>query len=223
MDWKTFWNKTAQENKAEAQVARIVNGQLMKEDLMDKIASKISLQLSLDATKIVLDVCCGNGQLSYKLLPFCKEVIGVDFSETLIKQAQSLPPSHLKFHLGSAENFGLNQEFDAVLLYFSFQYFESYELGKQVIENLVKHAKPGSKILIGDITDKRKFFAYYNTPKRLFALFKQTINRKNDMGKFWHPNELFQICKELNLKGKIQEQEPWQPYSHYRFDFLIEK
>ena len=117
----------------------------------------------------------------------------------------------------------MNQEFDAVLLYFSFQYFESYELGKQVVENLVKHAKPGSKILIGDITDKRKFFKYYNTPKRLFALLKQTLIGKNDMGKFWHPNELFQICKELKIKGRVEEQETWQPYCHYRFDFLIEK
>jgi hypothetical protein len=41
------------------------------------------------------------------------------------------------------------------------------------------------------------------------------------MGKFWHPNELLKICKELNVNGTIIDQEAWQPYAHYRFDLII--
>lgn len=49
------------------------------------------------------------------------------------------------------------------------------------------------------------------------------IKQKEEMGKFWHPDELFNICNELGLKGKLIPQPEFLPHAWYRFDFLIEK
>ncbi|MFY8190423.1 MAG: class I SAM-dependent methyltransferase [Bacteroidia bacterium] len=223
MNWKHFWDKQALASKGAKQVGRIMVGKELEPKLMLNIAQQISKQLQLKESDKLLDVCCGNAYLSHLLLPYCQSIVGVDFSEKLIAEAQKLGSNRMDFFVGDARNFCLNQRFDKTLLYFSFQYFEDYKTGKEVIQTLWEHTQLGGKILIGDICDKRKFFSYYNSPKKLWNWFKQKLNKRNDMGKFWHPNELLQICEELGIKGKVQAQQTWQPYAHYRFDFLIEK
>jgi|LauGreDrversion4_1035100.scaffolds.fasta_scaffold44645_2 2-polyprenyl-3-methyl-5-hydroxy-6-metoxy-1,4-benzoquinol methylase len=221
MNWQQFWNDKGINISAQEQVARVLKGEPMKEDLLAKIAAKVSVQLELKKEDKLLDICCGNGALTKLLLPYCDEIVAVDFSEKLIDNAKQFGSNRIQFICENATEFSLNQSFDKVLLYFSFQYFESYEEGKQVITNLIKHARSGAIILIGDITDKRHFFNYYNSPKKLFHWIKQRLINKNDMGKFWHPNELLKICDELNVEGTVIKQELWQPYAHYRFDFII--
>ncbi len=223
MNWVEFWDKRGTLQGAAGQVGRVVNGQEMDEVLLKKIAQQIALQLDLKPTDVLLDVCCGNGALSKLLLPYCKEINGIDFSQALMEKAKKDAPPQIHFHCASALDFNLPQQFDKAVLYFSFQYFETYAEGKKVIANMLQHAKPGALLLIGDITDSRKFFRYYNSLSALLRWFKQKINKQNNMGKFWHPNELFKICEELGVKGQLVEQENWQPYAGYRFDFLISK
>lgn len=192
-----------------------------QEELLQRIAAKVASQLQLTSTDQLLDVCCGNGALSKLLLPYCAGVTGIDFSEQLVAVARQNASQHMQFHCSSAEDFELAQRFDKVLLYFSFQYFETYDQGRKVLQNLLAHAQPGALILLGDIPDQRRFLNYYNTPKRWLNLVRQTLSNRNDMGKFWHPAELKSICKSLGVTGTEMQQEAWQPYQHYRFDFLI--
>jgi hypothetical protein len=361
----------------------VIGGVVLDDAWMAKIAARIAVQLDLQQEDNLLDVCCGNGALSRALLPYCHHMVGIDFSENLIKQAQSFESNSItnstntsssnsftnkafvardtpftpktaitnnqendlnaspknagegkevlnkihtdfnpqnysnnnannplqpepktqeneprvspknagegnedlnKIHTdfnpqnysnnnannplqpepktqenelgsnrkndkmnlrqelmcvgvgakeerekgtinyvcGDASNFEVAERFEKICLYFSFQYFESQEKGMEVIANLVKHAKPGARILLGDIPDQRKFFVYYNSPRKMSSWLKQSVTGKNDMGKFWHPNELLKICNALGVKAYVQEQEPWQPYAKYRFDLLIE-
>lgn len=217
MNWKAFWNARVDG----LQVGRVLKGQAMSNDLMQRIASQIAFQLQLKPTDSLLDVCCGNGYVSKLLMPHVKEIYGVDFSENLIQEAQQLATLNMHFVLGDASQFTLTQKFDKVLLYFSFQYFESYSLGKLVLQNLLKHAKPGAIILIGDIPNQEQFFKYYDGPRKWWQWLKQELKGENDMGKFWGKQELLNLCKELGVRGEVVAQESWQPYAHYRFDLLI--
>lgn len=353
MNWKNFWETKALSGGPALQVGRVLGGKVLDDTFLAKIAARIAVQLDLQKDESLLDVCCGNGALSRALLPYCHHMIGVDFSENLIKQAQSFEKNNsgnstnspsltstkskhfdarntegntkiittnipenkldlgnsnasadndnlttnntssstqnnsndttdfpnnseinllekalglnrnkeeinslenalgsdrnnekmnlgqglvdigfgekleeqkatIKYVCGDATNFELGERFDKICLYFSFQYFESVSKGAEVLANLVKHAKPGARILLGDIPDQRKFFVYYNSPRKMSSWLKQSVTGKNDMGKFWHPDELLKICNSLSVKAYVQEQEAWQPYAKYRFDFLIE-
>jgi 2-polyprenyl-3-methyl-5-hydroxy-6-metoxy-1,4-benzoquinol methylase len=383
MDWKQFWETKAHSGGPALQVGRVIGGVVLDDAWMAKIAARIAVQLDLKQEDNLLDVCCGNGALSRALLPYCHHMVGIDFSENLIKQAQSFESNSItnstntsssnsftnkafvardtpftpltaltnnqendlnvspknasvgnedlnkihtdftpqnysnnntnnplqlepktqenelrvspknagegnedlnKIHTdfnpqnylnnnannplqaepktqenelgsnrkndemnlrqelmdvrvgameesekgtinyvcGDASNFEVAERFEKICLYFSFQYFESQDKGMEVIANLVKHAKPGARILLGDIPDQRKFFVYYNSPRKMSSWLKQSVTGKNDMGKFWHPDELLKICNSLGVKAYVQEQEPWQPYAKYRFDLLIE-
>jgi 2-polyprenyl-3-methyl-5-hydroxy-6-metoxy-1,4-benzoquinol methylase len=220
MNWKEFWNEQASVSDPKAQVGRKVSGNLHADDLLDKIADKIALQMNLQSGDSLLDVCCGNGFLTGKLAPKCKEVFAVDFSEILITKAKEIDSKNVNWICDDASQFNLNKQFDKVLLYFSFQYFESNEMAQLVLANLVRHLKPGGILLIGDIPDADFKWRYYNTfLKRFFAIWSQ-VKGKNNMGRFWNKNQLANMLNQLGLEVQLVQQENWQPYSWYRFDIL---
>jgi len=174
-----------------------------------------------------LDMCCGNGLLTSRLAKYCKKIVGADLSEKLIEQASKNYPE-ITFVCADALNpiesssFNFHaQHFTKVNLYFSFQYFITYEKGKIVIDHLRKMLQHGSQLFLGDVPDSSKFFMYYNSPLRILQLVKQSIQDKNDMGKFWSEDELNVICKELNMVGKKLIQPDYLPYSDYRMDYII--
>ncbi|MFN8278939.1 MAG: class I SAM-dependent methyltransferase [Saprospiraceae bacterium] len=222
MNWKHFWNQRARLDNPLIQVARIRHGLVMDEQIMERIAERIKIQLNLTPLDDVLDVCCGNGYLSRLLTRYAKSVTGVDLAEDQINRARRFSEnSKLIFYTADAASFNLERKFDKILLYFSFQYFDSYQTGKDVITNLIRHLKPGGVILLGDIPDQEKIHLYYTTPWLRLKNKIKTAFGKSDMGKFWNREELDQICHSLNVSGRYVTQEDWQPYADYRFDYLI--
>lgn len=229
MDWKSFWNQRGLETDTLAQVARVGGSVAQHQEMLDTIANHIGELLSIQAMDLVLDVCCGNGMLTAALRQKCQSITGVDFADSLIKNAKEQYPSIPFFCADVLNPETLVQQlpksvlFDKINLYFSFQYFESFDKGKQVVTHLAALLKPGGKLLLGDIPDRSRFFVYYHSFQRIAQLIKQQLQNKNDMGKFWSEDELMLICKQLGLHGTYLKQPSHLPYAHYRFDFLIEK
>lgn len=152
---------------------------------------------------------------------FAGQISAVDFSPVLIEQAQK-HGSQINWHCADAAKFELDQQFDCILLYFSFQYFESNRQALAVLRNLSKHIKPNGRMLIGDIPDisKRAFIT------KVFSKVEKPLPpfiRENDMGKFWSKKQLINLCKKAGLEGLALDQQAWQPYSSYRFDLFIQK
>jgi len=226
MNWKSFWNDKGGEENLFAQVARVGGIVQQDEQVIDSIVEHIVQVLDLKKEDTLLDICCGNGLLTSKFAKHCKKVVGIDLSEVLINHAKNNYPE-VEFicadvlELNHSTICKQNLQFDKVNLYFSFQYFEGFDKGKQVIQNLLSFVKNDGKILLGDIPDSIHFFEYYNTPLRIIQLVKQTLQHKNTMGKFWSENELSLICKQLNIKGEKLKQPNFLPYSNYRMDYLI--
>lgn len=61
----------------------------------------------------ILDVGCGSGQLTSKINELVKEVIGIDKSEEMIKDATMKFPE-INFKVADASNFNFETKFDAV-------------------------------------------------------------------------------------------------------------
>jgi ubiquinone/menaquinone biosynthesis C-methylase UbiE len=226
MNWHEFWNKRAKAPDAWTQVGRISKATKNQDEVMQQISRYIAGLLQLQKTDRVLDVCCGNGLLTSYVSGYCSSVTGVDFSEALINQARNNYPERTFYHADVLNKQQLQKEahlYDAIYLYYSFQYLESFDKGMQAISNMLTMLKPGGKLLIGDVPDRAKFFVYYHSWPRLWQLFKQLLVNRNDMGKFWSEEEMQLICQKLKVKGSFLTQPPQLPHAHYRFDFLIEK
>ena len=220
MNWEKFWNKTAKQSGDElAQVQR--NSPKSVKLTVDNIIK----QLDVNSNDTILDVCCGNGLVTNHISKKCNSIIGVDLSENLINFAKE-KFSNIPFHQSKAEEIAAvleNQQFDKIYLQFSFQYFDKPNQGEKVINEMLKVLKPNGLLFIGDIPNHQKLWHYYNSFAKRFFYITSKIRGTNRMGKFWKKEELDSICNILNVKGKFITQDESLPYSHYRFDYLIQK
>lgn len=94
----------------------------------------------------VLDVGCGAGSLSRKLVDAGFEVEALCPSPTLIARAQALVPEGARFHCARFEDFAPHDPFDLVLFSESFQYIKS----ELALAHCQAHLRPRGEVLICD-------------------------------------------------------------------------
>lgn len=229
MNWQQFWQQQGEQSHPLEQVGR-KGGQLVQEDeFLKTYAAYVAGKIDLNKNDVLLDVCCGNGVLTHYLAPYCKQIVGVDFSEQHIAYAkQHYEDNNLSFYCGNAlELNGIAQlkrySFTKSTLCFSFQYFESVPSGLLVLEQMINLLPAEGQIYLADVPDREKWFMYYDTPVKMLRLFKQMLLQKNDMGKFWSEEELAFIAKKCNATGTKIVQPATFPYAHYRMDYHIHK
>ena len=111
------------------------------------------LELNSASKGNVLDVGCGNGLLLSKIANNFNELVGVDYSESMVNKAKMLLPDGA-FTQSEANSLRFkNNYFDRVLCYSIFHYFPSYDYALEVILEMIRVTKPGGLILLGDILD----------------------------------------------------------------------
>lgn len=222
MDWKKYWDKIATNNPDN----KIKQVQRKDEASTFLTVNRISRILEITREDSILDVCCGNGLLTSQIAKKCAHIVGVDQSIKLLEVAKKgSNDMNIEYVNGSALALGKlleGRKFDKIYMQFSFQYFEKRNQGKKVIAEMLKCLKPNGKIFLGDVPECDKFDEFYNTPIKKLRFYKDKLLRKNEMGKFWKVSAIDEICKDNNVKGSVLEQPQECPYSHYRFDYLIE-
>ncbi|MFK7920634.1 MAG: class I SAM-dependent methyltransferase [Bacteroidia bacterium] len=225
MNWKEHWNKVAEKSDPYQQVARIGGKGEMSVLILEETAARIGQVLELKSSDHILDVCCGNGLLTQMILPYCKQITGVDISEGQIALAQDLTIENIDFKVADATGLQsvISGPFDHVVLYFSFQYLETPAQAKACIQQMSELLKPGGRILLGDVPEREKLKVFYPKQKdRLKYELKRRWGRSL-MGRFWSLRELEAMAHPLGLSIKRIEQPTHFPYAHYRADFLLQK
>lgn len=220
MNWEKFWNNVAISSNNEL-------GQVLRNDSksIQLTVNNIVDHLKIGSNDNVLDVCCGNGLITNKISKQCNSIIGVDISSELLEIASS-KYQNIDFVKSSAielSNHFQEGQFDKIYLQFSLQYFDKSGQGEKVISEMLKVLKPRGKIFIGDIPNHQKKWNYYNSISKRFFYITSKLKGTNRMGKFWKKEELDSLCKTFNVNGLYINQEDILPYSHYRFDYLIQK
>jgi cyclopropane fatty-acyl-phospholipid synthase-like methyltransferase len=222
MNWQEFWNSKAEDSSPFKQVGRVSANAEHRQETLELIASDIITKLHLQPGDRVLDICCGNGELSKLIAPHVKQLVGVDFSAKLLDHARSHNAAgNISYHLGDALNFKPDQQFNKAYLYFSFQYFESHAFAGEVLANIKQHMEPGSLVLLGDVPDASRWGVFYKTFLQKLFYFKQKWTGENSMGKFWSEAELDTLAREQGLEGRVLHQNAQLPNAAYRFDYLL--
>ncbi|MFT5969585.1 MAG: SAM-dependent methyltransferase [Flavobacteriales bacterium] len=222
MNWKEYWNNKASAKSSLARVGREDNAALFELTLKH-------LDALVRPTKqmILLDLCCGNGLVSQFFGPKVNRLVGVDLSPVLLSEAKELNLnfSNSSFICADACAFSekLNQQFDVVLLHFSFQYFETNAIASSVLAEIKKALNGDGKVVITDIPDARKLQVFYPGLLGRLRRIKQKTTKTSEMGRFWHPKTLQKIAVENGFAAEILEQDAKLPYSHYRFDVILKR
>lgn len=124
-------------------------------DWVDHAAKRV---LSLKPER-VLDVGCGLGRTLFRVGPYCRKYVGVDFSKPAldyVKDHLNLlenPPIDLWFLHASANQLqGIaNDSFDLVIINGVVMYFPSMHYLVEVIEQSLAIASPDGCIFVGDV------------------------------------------------------------------------
>lgn len=219
MKWEHFWDTQATSSDQAQQVGRISrHGKSLP---LTELANYIVQKIDLNPNDKLLDVCCGNGALSWLLAQNVGEFTGVDLSAKQIERARQMYPEGNWQQL-AAENLGaLNKRYNKITLNFSFQYFTSNRQAMAVLRAMRLCASDDAQLLITDIPDVNFWHLYYpNTKSRLRWLF-QKLTGKESMGKFWQQQKLAELCQKAGFEAVFIQQPDHFPYAWYRFDCLL--
>ncbi|KAG8911749.1 hypothetical protein FRC02_006432 [Tulasnella sp. 418] len=120
-----------------------------------KIAQVMTEQVKLDPeTTSVMDFACGTGLVSINLVPYVKEVIGVDISEAMVEKynekasLNEVSAKKMKAVLLdiSKDKEGLGgKKFDAIICSMSYHHFDQVQ---EMTNNLVEYLVPGTGVLL---------------------------------------------------------------------------
>lgn len=233
MNWKEYWQLQGSVDDPFQQVGRKGGRMAHEEKQLEEFAAYIAAQLELKSSDVLLDMCCGNGILTQHLARYCKAVLGVDFSQRHIDHARTYvtaPNAHFvcgnALHLNKLDLSGIpafSEGFTKSTLCFSFQYFETVDQGKEVVEQIFQRMGADAKLLLVDVPDRDRWFVYYNSIRKMLRLIRQMMQQRNDMGKFWSEDELAFIARATGTSGKKILQPRHFPYAHYRMDYLFSR
>ncbi|HET7047497.1 MAG TPA: GNAT family N-acetyltransferase [Solirubrobacteraceae bacterium] len=113
----------------------------------DAEAELVARLLKLEPGMRVLDVPCGEGRIAGRLARMGCEVVGVDYTEAWIALARKQYPEGA-FHRGDMRSLEYDQEFDAVVNWFtSFGYFDRLT-NDRVLGSFARALRPGGNLLL---------------------------------------------------------------------------
>ena len=172
----------------------------------------------------ILEVGCGSGAF---LMPFYKkkaECVGVDYSKNLLSVAKRIMPN-AKFHIKDARYVRQLKEnrFDFIFIHSVFQYFDSLNYAKTVLENLKYILQKETKLFILDIPSYLKKKHWEKEQIKLLGKKNFLLKYKNLKHIFFKKNFFYNYCKKNNLKLKFLNSNLLKKKSSkYRMNILIE-
>ena len=224
--WKDIWNKSERVNK-------IVLESLIKADGFDsgagsftvnnwiKYTDELYKKLNIQTSDSIYDIGCGSGAFVYPLYLNNYKVGGVDYSNTLIRLANTILPNE-DFSCSEAIDIDLNNKYDFVISHSVFHYFKDLKYAKKVIHNMLN--KSNKKIAIFDLNDTSKKYEYHKIRMKNMNQDEYTKKYKGLEHMFYDKNWFINIANELNLKIEIFDQ-TFKQYSNskLRFNVIMEK
>ena len=162
--------------KRAAQVSRLFATIATRYDLINDVQSfglhrwwkrKLVRLSEVRTNERALDLCCGTGDIAFSLAKRGAQVVGLDFSEPMLRvaltrsQSERAAPDNPKFVSGDAQNTLFpDASFDIVTVGYGLRNLASVELG---LREMIRVLKPGGRLLILDFgkPDNSLWRAFY--------------------------------------------------------------
>lgn len=156
------WDSTGKTITKEAFIKQYTN---MMRKLFDWKTTEDNNTLS------VFEVGCGSGPLLLLSENDGYKVGGMDYSESFVEIAKEMLDQPLEMYCDEAKNLETDIEYDVVFSNSAFEYFESEEYAKIVLEKMYTKAK--KKIAVLDVLDTEKKDAFLAYRKKLNPDFEE--------------------------------------------------
>ena len=235
-NWQSFWDSyrnadARSEDDLFVQVGKTIAREPIPRDMFANMVERIVERLQLGREDHLLDMCCGNGLVSFELASVAARVSAVDFADHLIRAARtfkSLP--NIDYRVGDVTlpisdlvgAVAADDLPDKFLMNDALAYFDPEALGT-IVDN-IRDARDGKpfRFLLTGIPNSALKWNFYDTPERKLrhAEHLRAGDDANDgMGRWWDAGEIEAACAERGLQVDIQNQP--DSISDYRMDALI--
>jgi ubiquinone/menaquinone biosynthesis C-methylase UbiE len=221
--WKEIWiNKKINTKKHSIEDLIKFNGfsdhASISKRLYKKFISKLVKKLRINKQSDIFEFGCGTGLNLFLLKKFCKSVSGYDYSDNLIRIAQSI----LKKKNISAKKKVFNnkyKKYDICIINSVFQYIskKNIELILNKLANITKN-----KIYIGDIYDanhrknfikeKKKFYSNIDEYNKKYKYLNYTFIKKSFFKKY---------AKKSNMKIVYLKNMMEHDNKKYRYNVIL--
>lgn len=215
--------RTKAETDFWGQIRRTVNGKPVDDAQIAMIIDRISEQLALVESDVLLDLACGNGALCNRLFSRIDGYQGVDFSSRLIELANKYfasPPQYAFIHSGASEYLDTESErqrFTKALCYGSFAYF-CPEHAANVLRRLHEDFNNVSHFFIGNLPDKELAEKFYGEDK---VNLQEMLDHESPIGIWRSRDEFIEMAKNYGWSAKISIMPSHYYAAHYRYDVLL--
>ncbi len=208
-----------------AQVKRTVHGKPVPDEQIDLIVEEIKRQLTLTPADVVLDLACGNGALSQRLVDGCSALVGVDLSPYLIDIANRhfAQAPRVSFVADGAAQYlraePAPERFTKVLCYGSFAYF-SEEDARATLALLNTRFVNVESVFIGNLPDRARAAAFY-APRE--PLPGELDDHQAQIG-LWRTREAFaDMAGDAGWDASFSTMPGGFFSVHYRYDVLLRR
>ena len=234
-DWKKFWNsyRNITPNTQEDlfyQVGKTVHGKPIPITTYLKSIDRIIKLLKLCSNDQLLELCCGNGLITYELSKHVDQIIAIDFANHLIDTAKKFKyADNISYIQGdvthSLDSYLLKNFFPTkIFMGVGLAYFDLDKL-EIILKNAINHNKENPfSVLFTDVPNIDLLKNYYNTQDRwdkYCSNQKNSENGNDGIGRWWSVLELNEIAQKIGLTLEIYEQPI--DLSNYRFDVVFTK
>lgn len=230
MDWKKHWQENPikfGETEFFKQIENTVGGQPITKEIFDASISDIIKALCISDEDRLLDLGCGNGIRTLEISKKCKFVVGVDYSEPLIKIAKKYNnPSNISYYCLSILDKNIiklsDELFTKVIMYGVLQHINGEDL-LELLTLLKVITTKDSIIFVGSIPDKNKLWDFYDTEERKKEYRQRVEDKQEAIGTWWTQEQFSELCSRNGYICEIIPQNRLLDTAHYRFDARLTK
>ncbi|MCB9771253.1 MAG: class I SAM-dependent methyltransferase [Candidatus Omnitrophica bacterium] len=214
----------------------VVEGVVWPIEKINLMTQTIVDGIELKKTDTLADLGCGGGWILKQLKPYSKSVVGLDFSQSMLRKAVEFCPSE-KLVCGEIGRLPFHEaSFDCAISYFVFLNFLDDDFVEQGLIDVLRILKRGGRALIGQLPDQSRSQDYDRAKSEYFAYCAKTFKLGESHREVCQaPQKLFDIEKLRNFlqrEGITYELKksfnPFycpgaEPVVDWRFDLVLHK
>ncbi|MGH1480677.1 MAG: class I SAM-dependent methyltransferase [Geminicoccales bacterium] len=231
IDWQDYWDKKPRllgETEFLKQVGRTSKGKPVSDEQIDLLVSTLFQGLELASTDTVMDLCCGNGLITYKFAQSCRKVFGVDYSIPLMEVAKkhhSLP--NIQYIQSSVleidpSKFAGDDVIDKVAMTDALQHFETTQF-RTILTKISMGLADKGIVFFSGVPDKSRMDNFLDRSGSLAPGSEKRDAARNAIGSWWDRAFITETADDMGYRCQILDQHNDLLTSHYRFDIRLEK
>ncbi|MFZ1689151.1 MAG: class I SAM-dependent methyltransferase [Flavobacteriales bacterium] len=223
--WLEFWRDHGRGTRGadeQTQVLRTLNKEPITEQRWRFTLQTLDKVYPVGADDDVLDLCCGNGLFTAHFAPKCRSVTAVDISPDLLHTLQHRGLPNVTTQCVDMRTADFPEgAFSRILLYAGLQYIDHAEC-IALFRRMARWLRPGGLLFVGDIPDRSRLWAFYNTPERQALYFDNLIAGRDVIGTWFDGEWLQPLCASSGFaRTEVLAQDPELICAHFRFDLLV--